>query len=201
MSHFNSKAATWDNPEKLKSSALLAQKIIKKLNLSHDKKLKIMDFGCGTGVLGLNFLDYAENLTGVDTSEGMLEVFKAKISDSSKIFVKNINLEDEVREDGGFDQKFDLIITSMAFHHLTSPQKMIQKFLNLLEADGKMAIIDLETEDGTFHPNNEEMGVKHFGFSREELEAWSQRKVDYSIINEIAKNQRVYPQFLAVISK
>ncbi len=196
MSHFNHVANTWDSEGKIKLMESLANNTCEKLKLKKD--LDILDFGCGTGLFGLEFLDYAKSITGIDTSEGMLEVFKEKTKGHDHIECHLLDLEKEPYTGA---KKFDLVVSSMTFHHLNDPATMIKKLSGLLNKGGQMAIVDLEKEDGTFHPNNEEMGVKHFGFSEEELKAWGDKanlKVEVCTINSVEKNDRTYNQFLAL---
>jgi ubiquinone/menaquinone biosynthesis C-methylase UbiE len=196
MSHFNEQAATWDNENKIKMMRELAAKTMAALDLK--KKMDIMDFGCGTGLLGLEFADHAKSLTGVDTSTEMLEVFCKKTKGHPEIKSVLVDLEHE-----NLNETFDLIISSMAFHHLVHPENMLLKFKRMLNQGGKIAIIDLREEDGSFHPNPREMGVKHFGFSNEDLTKWaqaSQMRLEQSTINEIQKNNTTYQQFLAIFS-
>lgn len=193
MTHFDQSANEWDSPGKIELIKMTAQKI--KDNIELGDNLKIMDFGCGTGLLAEEFFDYAKELVGVDTSAGMLEVFDKKFADYSHAYSKNINLEHET-----MDQKFDLIVSSMAFHHLNDPACMVSKLMNLLEPGGRLVIVDLDEEDGTFHPDNESMGVKHFGFSKEIIEKWHPQ-VTHSIVHAIEKNERQYPLFLAIFQK
>lgn len=198
MSHFNHVANTWDSEGKIKLMSQLASKASEKLQLKDD--LDILDFGCGTGLFGLEFLEYAKSITGVDTSEGMLEVFREKVKD-----LPNVNCLLKDLEKGPFEEKlsFDLIVSSMTFHHLSDPEKMIKKLREHLNPNGQMAIVDLEKEDGSFHPDNEGMGVKHFGFSEETLRGWaiaSGMKVEVTTINTVEKNDRSYNQFLAIFS-
>ncbi|TNE97618.1 MAG: class I SAM-dependent methyltransferase [Deltaproteobacteria bacterium] len=197
MSHFNDKAAEWDNEGKIKMMAVLAKKTLERLSLA--RKLDIMDFGCGTGLFGLEMADYANTLLGIDTSSGMLEVFDKKTQDDSSVESLLIDLEKD-----SLDRKFDLIVSSMAFHHLNDPDKMIATLKSLLNPDGKIAIVDLDEEDGSFHPDNEGMGVKHYGFSKDRLSSWAEKhklELDHSLINSIEKNDREYHQFLAIFSK
>ena len=153
MTHFNDQAAQWDSDDKIKMMMGLAEKTKEILNLS--APLEIMDFGCGTGLFGLEFADYASGLLGVDTSAGMLEVFNQKTNGVEKISSMLIDLEHE-----DLPKKFDLIVSSMAFHHLAAPDQMLMKMKQMLNPGGRMAIVDLDEEDGTFHPDNRAMGVK-----------------------------------------
>jgi ubiquinone/menaquinone biosynthesis C-methylase UbiE len=196
VTHFNNLANEWDSPEKVKLMHGLAINATKSLNLKPG--LKIMDFGCGTGLFGLEFLEFASELVGVDTSEGMLKVMQQKTSNLHHVRTININLENEE-----LDEKFDLIISSMAFHHLEDPAKMISKMHTMLTEKGRLVIVDLDKEDGTFHPDNEGMGVKHFGFSKDELLKWAKDYSDthHEIIYKVEKNEQVYPQFMLVLTR
>ncbi len=197
MSHFNEVANEWDTTEKVTMFNNIAQGALKELDLSEVKT--VMDFGCGTGLFSLALLeskpDQQFELTGIDTSEGMLAVMQNKQLANVKTHTLNINLEES-----DLDQKFDLIVSSMAFHHLNDPEKVLIKLSKMLNPGGKIAIVDLETEDGSFHPDNAAMGVKHYGFSRQDLNLWSVesnfKMFDFKIIHTIHKNDKDYPLFL-----
>ncbi|MAX66938.1 MAG: class I SAM-dependent methyltransferase [Bacteriovoracaceae bacterium] len=194
MNHFNQVANDWDTPEKTQMMKELAKKTQKRLKLS--QKIDIMDFGTGTGLFGLEFHPYLHTLTGIDTSQEMLNVFNKKTEAFSHIQSHQINLEDQ-----SLASKFDLIISSMAFHHLQDPKKVLMKLKENLKQNGRIAIVDLDQEDGSFHPDNKAMGVKHFGFSKQELQYWAKQaklNLDYQIINTLHKNETEYHQFLAI---
>lgn len=196
MSHFNQVASEWDKPQKVEMMKELAKKTIEFLGNYSPKS--ILDFGCGTGLFGLEFYNDQNELTGIDTSQGMLDIFNKKVEGHPKAKSLNIDLEKT-----DLNESFDLIISSMAFHHLENPKAMLSKMKEMLNQKGKMAIIDLDSEDGTFHPDNAGMGVKHFGFSKEQLESWAKENslgFEHTIINQIEKNDRHYGQFLAVFS-
>lgn len=196
MSHFNEVASEWDSAEKIEKMRVLAKNAREYLgDLSHRS---ILDFGCGTGLFGLELMDQDSTLIGVDTSRGMLDVFDKKVAGHSEVKSIFIDLESSTLE-----EKFDIIITSMAFHHLNHPEKMLEKFKKMLNPGGKVGIVDLDAEDGTFHPDNHKMGVKHHGFSKGLLHSWAEQcgfDFEHHIINQIEKNNRVYGQFLAIYS-
>ena len=192
MSHFDHAANEWDSPEKIKLMKSLATAVKEKLNLNSQKK--IIDFGCGTGLFSLEFYDQAKSIVGIDTSKEMLKVFKKKEPSGEKITTKFINLENDDTQ-----LKADLILSSMAFHHLNKPSKVLAKLKKMLSPGGEIIIVDLEKEDGSFHPDNEGMGVKHFGFSKDELVSWAHEN-DMSLeihrINSVEKNDKIFHQFM-----
>jgi len=190
-SHFDTAAKTWDNEETIKRNEAFAQAIKKYL---HSHIPKLMDFGCGTGLLTGHFVNQADELIGIETSNGMLEQFSERFIGINKVKYLAINLEKEsLPSDVG---PFDVIVTAMAFHHLKDPQKMLSLFKGHLSSNGMVFIIDLDEEDGTFHPDNEGMGVHHFGFSKKTLESWSKElgfsSFQHEIVYEIFKNDRSY---------
>lgn len=194
MSHFDHKANEWDTPGKIQMMQVLASAAKKQLNLS--EKLDIMDFGCGTGLFGLEFADHAKRLVGVDVSQGMLDVFNQKAKAYDFISTVNVDLEKD-----NLNDTFDLIVTSMAFHHLDDPKVILQKLSGMLNENGMIVVVDLDTEDGTFHPDSAAMGVKHFGFSAEEVSRWCEGtplRCRHEIIHTIEKNDKRYAQFMAV---
>jgi ubiquinone/menaquinone biosynthesis C-methylase UbiE len=196
MNHFNSQANQWDSPEKIAQNKAYSELIKKHMRAT--RGLKILEVGCGTGLLGSQFLDGENSLVGVDTSEGMLKVFNDKFKDNALITSRLLNLEtDELSS-----EKFDLILSSMAFHHLVDPAKMLVKLARYLKPDGIIAIIDLEQEDGSFHPDPKNMGVHHFGFNESVTTRWAKdaglSKKNREQAHIIHKNDQKYPLFLDI---
>ncbi len=198
MEHFNQVANTWDTPDKIETSIKYAAEISKFLN---SKKLKILEVGCGTGLLGNQLVSPDTTLLGVDTSSGMLEVFNEKFKSNPAISSKLINLEKEELD----SRDFNLIISAMAFHHLIDPEKMLLKLKNLTVSNGILAIIDLDEEDGSFHPDPKNMSVHHFGFSRSVIQTWAKncelKLLERKIVHEIHKNDKVYSIALNIFQK
>lgn len=92
----------------------------------------------------------------------------------------------------------------MAFHHLRGPQMMLQRFAKHLCPGGKVFVIDLDAEDGSFRPDNHAMGVHHHGFSLDTLLSWTKaagfREFQHEIVYHIEKNDRSYGVAMAVYS-
>jgi tRNA (cmo5U34)-methyltransferase len=65
--------------------------------------------------------------------------------------------------------RFDLIVSSMTMHHVKDAGRTVSILSNLLRPGGRLAIADLYSEDGTFHPDK--TGVFHHGFDREHMKA------------------------------
>lgn len=192
MSHFNEMSKEWDRPEKIQQNILYAEKIKKHLNFTPKN---ILEVGCGTGLLGQHFVQEKTFLLGADTSSGMLEVFNQKFADNERVNSMLIDLETQT-----IHEKFDLILSSMAFHHLKNPAAMIERLKNNLLPGGVIAVIDLDQEDGSFHSDPKNMGVHHSGFSLDTTNGWGSgfKASKREVINVIKKNEGEYPVFLAL---
>lgn len=104
-------------------------KLISELNLKGDEK--ILDLGCGDGVLTqiLSNLVPKGYVVGVDASKGMIEVAKQKESDNLKFLLMDIN-------DLDIDEKFDIIFSNAALHWVKTHQKLYEKLSLILNTNG-----------------------------------------------------------------
>ena len=109
----------------------------------HDK---VLDIGCGTGLLSLKFLAKADCLVeGVDTSREMLEIFKNKI-DKLKLS-ENISCGFGSAENFNFnDDSFDIIASTVALHHVKNKLPMIKRIYRHLRSGGKFILGDIDID-------------------------------------------------------
>jgi 2-polyprenyl-3-methyl-5-hydroxy-6-metoxy-1,4-benzoquinol methylase len=96
------------------------------------------------------------------------------------------------------DERFEIIVTVMVLHHVADTDGMLANFARLLEAGGYLCIVDLDTEDGSFHGAGFE---GHRGFDRHDL-ARRLRAVGFSevVIEDcyvLQKDGGDFPLFLA----
>jgi ubiquinone/menaquinone biosynthesis C-methylase UbiE len=166
---FDKEAATWETPPRIKLANDVAGVMLKKIRLSPD--MDALDFGCGTGLIAVQFAPYVRSVTGADTSKGMLDIFqnKAKGMSLDNIRIAHLNATDA----GDISGQYNLITSSMTLHHVQDIQKLLQQFHQALNPGGQIAIADLDEEGGRFHDNND--GIFHFGFDRDKLRGFLQR--------------------------
>ena len=198
IDHFKNKSKTWDmNSKRVKNAQSIAELIVKNIKLS--KKMELMDFGAGTGLLSYFVAPYVSKIVAVDNSPSMLREFKNKCDDfSCETEVVEKDLSTETIED-----KFDGIISSMTIHHLEDISALFAKFYAMLHNGGFIAIADLDSEDGTFHDDN--TGVFHYGFDRKLLENIALesgfKNIRFDLANTIEKPEETFTVFLMIAEK
>jgi SAM-dependent methyltransferase len=67
-------------------------------------------------------------------------------------------------------ERFDVAVSLLVLHHLADTRDALRGIRALLVPGGRIALADLDTEDGTFHSADAE-GIHHHGFDRAGLEA------------------------------
>ena len=195
---FNEKSKDWDANEMRKMlSSAIGSSIIEQVSL-HDQ-MSVMDFGAGTGLISSQVAPLIKKIVAVDISEAMLNKLVSKPELQGKV---EIVCQDII--DKPIAEKFDLIMSAMAMHHVKDTPRLIQRFSELLSPQAFIALADLDKEDGSFHPEDTE-GVFHLGFKRNELqiilEKYGFREIQFITAHTIRKKEKKYPIFLVTARK
>jgi len=165
-SHFDQAAATWDeNPMRIGLMKAVGEAILREVRPT--KNMDVLDYGCGTGLVGLYVLPHVHSVTGADNSAGMLDMLRRKIVDGGLESMTTICLDLE-REPVPAN-RYHLIVSSMALHHICDTAAVLRAFHQLLHPQGLLSIADLDAEPGVFHAPDVAPSVHHHGFDRVEL--------------------------------
>jgi 2-polyprenyl-3-methyl-5-hydroxy-6-metoxy-1,4-benzoquinol methylase len=195
---FQEKAQDWDVNDMIRGLSTGIGTAIRD-RVVFDDSMHVMDFGAGTGLITQQVADKVGKVTAVDVSAAMLEKLAAKgdIKDKVEILCRNI-IEQPI------DTEFDLIVSAMAMHHIEDTDKLIRRFAEHLKPGARVALADLDAEDGSFHPEDAE-GVYHSGFDRKELakllEKHGFQDVRFVTAHTVHKEEKSYPVFLALATK
>ncbi len=202
---FDQAAADWDkNAQRVKLADDIASAIAE---LPLTREMTAMEYGCGTGLVGLALAPKLKSMTAVDTSPQMLAVLNKKIEDRSIPNVSTMLLPDPAKKFP--PQKFDLIFCSMTLHHIKDTEQILKLFSDSINPGGYLAIADLDKENGGFHGDNA-VGVEHNGFERpglitaltqNELQNINVRTVHIVIKINGDGEKKYYPVFLITCVK
>ncbi len=195
---FNDKAKDWDTSErKLLMSSAVGTSIIKYIRLN--QQMDVMDFGAGTGLVTAHIAPFINKVLAVDISQAMLDKLTSKTELHNKV---EALCQDIVCDP--IDTKFDLIVSAMALHHVKDTTSLLNTFSKNLKSGAKIALADLDKEDGDFHPAESE-GVYHSGFERGNLQSILENTgfhdIQFFTIHTINKSGKQYPMFLVVATK
>ena len=124
-----------------------------------------MDFGSGTGLPSFFLAEHLESVTLLDLSTGMIQQAQKKID---QLGVANIRALRGELTATRFAQPFDLVYTLMTLHHILNLEEILAALYQNTAPGGMLCIVDLETEDGSFHAEHPEFDG-HLGFDQEEL--------------------------------
>jgi 2-polyprenyl-3-methyl-5-hydroxy-6-metoxy-1,4-benzoquinol methylase len=195
---FNEKAKDWDaNKMRKMLSSAIGSSILEHVSL-HDQ-MRVMDFGAGTGLISSQVAPLVKKIVAVDISEAMLNKLVSKPELHGKV---EIVCQDII--DKPIDEKFDLIMSAMAMHHVKDTPRLIQRFSEHLSPGAFIALADLDKEDGSFHPEDTE-GIFHLGFKRNELqiilEKYGFGGIRFLTAHTVNKEDKKYPIFLVTATK
>ena len=206
---FDDKAAVWDDDKKY----LRAKKVYERINdfikaenfYSKNTNNTLLDFGCGTGLLGFNFINDFQEIHFADISEGMLNKVKCKAESENILNYKTFKLSENF---SGFNKFpfYNAIVTLLAFHHINDIEQILKLLSSHIVQGGFLAVSDLDVEDGSFHAP---MKVPHNGIDRNTIINFMKNAEFEILCNEtvyveeknIGNNIKEYPIFLILGKK
>ena len=148
MNEFDNKAAEWDmNPMHWERSVAIANEI--KMRIPLTREMTALEYGAGTGITSFLLKDLLKEITMMDNSTQMINVILGKISETKSDNLKALMFDLESSDYS--EKKFDFIFTQMVLHHVGNIDNILNRFYNLLNPGGYLAIADLYKEDGSFH--------------------------------------------------
>lgn len=155
---FEQMAKKYDTPARKELANIVVEEVRKSLRNSSSASL--LDYGSGTGLVGLALVDLVKSVVLVDASEQMTEVAQSKI------------LRDEIPNARALCSDFtevtpeirtDIIVMSLVLLHIPDTKNILQTLFNILNEGGKLIIVDFDKNNKIDHPK------VHNGFSHEEL--------------------------------
>lgn len=164
---WNDHASTWDDDPAVRAYAeavfetLIPRVEARGLNLAD---CKVLDFGCGTGVLTEKLAEQCREVVGLDPAERMVDVLGAKIDARGWKHVRTlVGTLESVRKSqpGALGSGFDLVACSSVCAFVPDYPGTVHGLVDLLRTGGVFAQFDWERDDKEDEP---------FGFARAEIE-------------------------------
>ena len=194
---FDAAAATWDeNPFRVQLTRGVAEALTREIPLRPD--MRLMDYGCGTGLISLALQPLVGSVVAADSSDGMLQALTGKLATAHITNVAPVKLDLEREEWTG--EPFDALVSIMVLHHIQGVELVVRRMADALVEGGWLAFADLDAGSEDFHEDN--TGIMHFGFGidqRQELlqQAWL-REIRTVEALRIPRNGKEFPVLLTV---
>jgi SAM-dependent methyltransferase len=101
---------------------------------------RVLDAGCGAGAHAAALVERGAEVTGIDSSAGMLAIALERLAGRAHL------LRGDLREPLPFaDRSFDAVLASLVMHYLPEWEPTLREFHRVLAADGRLVI-------STHHP-------------------------------------------------
>ena len=139
INKFNSLADKWwdingDFKPLHQINPLRVEYISTKVNLNG---LKVLDVGCGGGILSESLASLGADVTGIDPGDSVIEVAKVHSNKvGSNIRYLNCTIEDLISDD--INNKFDVITCLEMLEHVPNPSSTIKAISLLLKDKGRI---------------------------------------------------------------
>ena len=196
MSTFDERARTWDTPERRGRAEAVAGAIRSAVDL--DASARAIDVGAGTGLLGLALAGDVGEMVLADPSEGMLEVLTEKLAMAGPSNASGLRF-DLLADAPPPGPPFDLAVSLLVLHHIVDTRAALSAIRGLLGSGGRLALADLDAEDGSFHDADAE-GIHHLGFDRTKIASLAIEAgfTDIRVVTAmtIEREDRSFPVFL-----
>lgn len=119
----------------------MVESLVSVISFDINHSFSIIDLGCGTGTISRTIKERFPNteVTCVDIAKNMLDIANEKLSGSAKLIQADFY-------DFEFPQKYDVIVSSLALHHLETDQDKLNfyhKIFSTLNKDGIFINIDV----------------------------------------------------------
>jgi ubiquinone/menaquinone biosynthesis C-methylase UbiE len=152
-------ANIYDNSERIQIAKVSSDAI--REYLVDAKSKKAIDFGCGTGLVGMNLLNDFNSMLFLDTSQNMINQIKQKLSDLNIQMVDTLCFDFE--RSGKSDLHADYIFMAQVLLHINDIELVLSRLYDVLNEGGHLLIVDFNKNEEIFSD------MVHNGFDQVEL--------------------------------
>lgn len=168
MDHFNELALEWERPDRVARAHRLVEEV--RVSWGECPPRRLLDFGAGTGLMSLPFIDDLDVLVAYDPAEGMREALAEKTASLPEEHADKVVIVGSTEELPA-EPLFDGVIVSLVLHHVEDAPAQVGELATHLLSGGSLAVIDFVEGDGFTHPGSG-ADVHHHGFDPAHMAQW-----------------------------
>ncbi|MDF2653741.1 MAG: Methyltransferase type 12 [Bacillota bacterium] len=156
---FEQIAEKYDTTERIEIAKMISNAI--REYITDGKNKSAIDFGCGTGLVGIELINEFKSVLFLDTAQSMLDQITQKIAVSE---IKNADIlcfdfETGIRS----DLHADYIFMAQVLLHIKEIQPVLSRLYEVLNPEGHLLIVDFDKNEAI------ESDLVHNGFNQTEL--------------------------------
>lgn len=106
---------------------------------------KILDVGCGPGILSEAMAMLGAEVTGMDLTAEMIKRAKARCTGMAGVTFIEGDAENLPFEDGAFDSA----AARLTIHHFTKPKTVLREIRRILKPGGRLTVVDITSPADT----------------------------------------------------
>jgi tRNA (cmo5U34)-methyltransferase len=138
--HFEAEAEVFDNIilKIIPYYEQMVNAVVDSIHFEKDSEIRVIDLGCGTGTVARRISDKFRNskIYCLDIASNMIDIARQKLSDHKDVEFITGDFSTVI-----FDNKFDVVVSSLALHHLENDQS---------KKDFYKKVYDVLTDPGVF---------------------------------------------------
>lgn len=136
-------AETYDTPGRIEIAKVASDAIRK--YLVDTKNKNAIDFGCGTGLVGMNLLNEFNSMLFLDTSPNMIHQIKQKIADSSIQHADTLCFD--IEKESLSNVHADYIFMTQVLLHIHDIELLLSRLFDVLNEGGHLLIVDFDKNE------------------------------------------------------
>jgi len=152
-------ATNYDTPERIRIAKIISDAVRDSLKDADNKKA--IDFGCGTGLVGLNLLKDFKSVLFLDSSPNMIKQINKKIKEYNITNADTLCFDLEKESINNI--RADYIILAQVLLHIMDIEPVLAGLYDMLNDEGHIIIVDFVKNDAVVSD------IVHNGFVQEEL--------------------------------
>jgi tRNA (cmo5U34)-methyltransferase len=107
----------------------MIEALVMSIPFERDRQIKVIDLGCGTGTIAHKVKTVFPNshISCLDIAENMIKMAQVKLGGDINYYINDFY-------EFNFDKKYDVIISSLALHHLAKDEDKIKFYRKIYDA-------------------------------------------------------------------